>query len=524
MPELFVSNGARAGTVFFLEQSPTIVGRSEKCDPAIPDPWISSQHCRFERRGGTWWVVDLGSRNGTYLDGRQVCEAPLREGARVRLGQTEAIFRRGAPEGAAPEIPRSATTVFFLADAAKAVAGGGAALPRPDLARRQLSVLHAIGRALVEATGFDDSLSQLLRAVATEARAERATLLLMDETGAMVPRVHEPADAPPRLSTTILSAAVRSRAGLLVLDAQHDERFTGSRSIVFAGIRSCACVPIWAENRILGALVLDRGVVEPFDADDLEIVTTAAYQAALAIERARSQERARAADLQRSKLLRHFSPDVAAAILSHEARDEDPLGSSIRDEVTVLFSDIKGFTALADSLPVLDLAEMLREYFCEMTQAVFEEGGTLDKFIGDGLMAVFGAPVPDAAGAEHALRSACRMLERLAALNRRSPPDRQLAVRIGVNTGRVVAGTFGSPERMEYTVIGDTVNVASRLESIAEPGTVYVARSTFERTRSLFAFRELGPRALRGRAAPVEVYRLEPPAGLAPRSARPGTG
>jgi adenylate cyclase len=163
---------------------------------------------------------------------------------------------------------------------------------------------------------------------------------------------------------------------------------------------------------------------------------------------------------------------------------------------------------------VLDLAALLREYFIEMTRAVFEEKGTLDKLIGDGLMAIFGAPVPDPDGAVRAIRCAGLMLDRLAALNRALPADRQLTIRIGVNTGRVAAGTFGSPERMEYTVLGDAVNVASRLESIAEPGTVYVGRGTWERVRASFAFRELGPRALRGRAAPVEVYRLEwPPPG-----------
>jgi adenylate cyclase len=333
----------------------------------------------------------------------------------------------------------------------------------------------------------------------------------MDETGAMVPRVHEPPDAPPRLSMTIVSAAVRSRAGLLVLDAQRDDRFARSESIIFAGIRSCACVPIWAENRILGALVLDRGFVQPFEADDLELVTVAAYQAALAIERERNLQRARAADLERSKLLRHFSPGVADAILAHEGTDEDPLGASIRDEVTVLFSDIQGFTEVTEKLPVLEVAELLRRYFLEMTLAVFEEKGTLDKFIGDGLMAIFGAPVPDAGGAVRAIRCACRMLERLATLNGRLPPDRQLTIRIGVNTGRVAAGSFGSPERMEYTVLGDAVNVAARLESLAEPGTVYVGRSTYERTRAVFAYDELGPRSLRGRAAPVDVFRLEPP-------------
>jgi adenylate cyclase len=511
MPELFVSNGARAGTVFFLEKARSTIGRSARCDLAIPDPWISSRHSRVERREDEWWLVDLGSRNGTYVDGRRVREAALRDDSRVSFGQTEAVFRLAVPDRAALEVRSNATVIRYLSDAATGIGEGGGASTARDPARRQLAVVHAIGRALVEASSLEDSLSHLLRAVASEARAERSALLLMDESGAMVPRAHEPPDAPPRLSMTIVSAAVRSRAGLLILDAQRDDRFSDRKSIVFAGIRSCACVPIWAENRILGALVLDRAVVQPFTADDLDLLTVAAYQAALAIERARNLERARTADLERSKLLRHFSPAVADAILAHEGVDHDPLGASIRDEVTVLFSDIQGFTEVTERLPVLEVADLLRRYFLEMTLAVFEEKGTLDKFIGDGLMAIFGAPVPDASGALHAIRCACRMLERLAALNGRLPADRQLNIRIGVNTGRVAAGTFGSPERMEYTVLGDAVNVASRLESVAEPGTVYVGRTTYERTRASFTYRELGPRSIRGRAAPVEVYRLEPP-------------
>jgi adenylate cyclase len=236
------------------------------------------------------------------------------------------------------------------------------------------------------------------------------------------------------------------------------------------------------------------------------------YQAGLAVERDRNLQRARAADLERSKLLRHFSPAVADAILAQEA-DGDPLRASIRDDVTILFSDVQGFTRLTERLPVLETADLLRAYFVEMTRAVFGERGTLDKLIGDGLMAIFGAPVPDPEGALCAIRCACRMLERLSALNARLPPDRRLAIRIGVNTGRVAAGAFGSPERMEYTVLGDAVNVAARLEAVAEPGTVYVGRSTYERTCAAFDYHALGPRALRGRAAPVEVFRLAPPGG-----------
>jgi adenylate cyclase len=309
----------------------------------------------------------------------------------------------------------------------------------------------------------------------------------------------------------VVAAAARGRAGILTVDAQQDLRFSGSRSIIAQGIRSCLCVPVWADNRILGMLVLDRGFVDPFTADDLELTTLVGYQAALAIERARFLARATRLEDQRKRLLRHFAPEVASDVLSQEQGDGAPLDAQVREDVTVLFADVQGFAGLAERLPPTEIAALLREFFRGMTESIFAEGGTLDKFTGDGVMAVFGAPVPQADGAVRALRCAWRMLQRVEEANLALPADRRFAIRIGVNTGRVIAGTFGSPDRMEFTVLGDPVSVASRLEAMAVPGTICVGRRTAEQARSAFAFQELGPRILRGRSAPVEVLQVTGP-------------
>jgi adenylate cyclase len=308
-----------------------------------------------------------------------------------------------------------------------------------------------------------------------------------------------------------VAAAARGRAGLLTVDAQQDLRFTGSQSVIAQGIRSCLCVPVWADNRILGMLVLDRGFVDPFTADDLELTTVVGYQAALAIERARFLARAVKSEDQRKRLLRHFSPDVAALVMAQEQADRDPLDAQVRDDVTVLFADVQGFAGLTERLAPLELAALLRDFFRSMTDSIFEERGTLDKFIGDGVMAVFGAPMPLPDGATRAVRCAWRMLSRVEEANRSLPPDRRFSIRIGVNTGRVVAGSFGSPDRMEFTVLGDPVNVAARLESMAAPGTIYVGRQTAEQAAGDFAFQELGRRVLRGRSAPVDVLQVTGP-------------
>ncbi len=509
MAELLVVTGVSAGTVFFLTNEETVIGRGETCDAVILDPWISGRHARFERRGDQLWLVDLDSRNGTFLDGRRIHEGELKEGAQVAFGRTVATVRaldRGAHSGTTDP----ALKVRYLSEVEKMVSDGGAP-QSTDPARRQLAALQAIGRALADAAGLEESLAKILTTVAEAVRAEQSSLLLLDEKGTLVPRVHVPRDSPPRISASVIGAAARRRAGLLVTDAQHDDRFTGAQSVFFQGIRSCLCVPIWAENRMLGMLVLDRGVVDPFSEDDLELVTVVAYQAALAIERARLVERARTMDAQRRKLLRHFSPDVANLILSQTELDQDPLAVTVREEATMLFSDVRGFTGITERLPPLELAQLLREYFSEMTKAIFEERGTLDKFMGDGLMAIFGVPVPQPDDALRAVRCATRMLDRLQSLNGRLPEHRRLAIRIGINTGRVVAGNFGTTERLEYTVLGDAVNVAARLESIAEPGTIYVGTNTYERTRGHFAFRTIGARTVKGRTEPIMVYALERP-------------
>jgi len=506
MAELLVVTGVSAGTVFFLMKDPTVIGRSDGCDVIIPDPWISGRHALVERRGDETWLVDLDSRNGTFVGGRRIREARVADGAEVSFGRTAGTIR-GAHRTTAPAgpIPPGAEAVRYLADVEREVS---APTTDGDPVRRQLAALQAIGRALVDPAGLDDCLSRILTTVAEAVRAERSSRLLLDEKGALVPRAHCPADSPPRISGSVVAAATASRAGLLVTDAQQDERFSGAHSVFFQGIRSCMSVPIWAENRMLGMLVLDRGVVEPFTEDDLELVTVVAYQAALAVERARLAERARTVDAQRRKLLRHFSPDVAGLILSQTEMDQDPLAVTVREEATMLFSDVRGFTGLTERLPPLQLAQLLREYLSEMTKAIFEDRGTLDKFMGDGLMAIFGVPVPHPDDPVRAVRCAVRMLERLAGLNARLPADRRLTVRIGVNTGRVVAGNFGTPERLEYTVLGDAVNVAARLESIAEPGTICVGPATYERTKAQFSFRPLGPRTVKGRTAPVQVYQV----------------
>ncbi len=530
MSELFVVNGICGGTVFFLPDVPTVLGRSAECQVQIADPWISSMHAMFEKRGKELWLVDLESRNGTWVNDQKVREAPVAPGYRLRFGKTEVELREGmTPRPLAPLLSQSGTVVRYLADMqAEAHADEGEPLQRRDTdpasrkatgrgpgSRRQLAVLNDLGRALVDAPDLDAALARILHVLATAVRAERSTVLLTDESGAMSPRATEPAGAPPRISETVVAAAAKGRAGLLTLDAQQDLRFTASQSVVAEGIRSCLCVPVWADNRILGMLVLDRGHVDPFTADDLELTTLVGYQAALVIERERFLARAGALEQRSRELLRHFPADVATAVLAQAQSGADPLEPSLRDDVTVLAVGFPGLAALPGRLQPGAAALRVGEVLATVAGAVFEEHGVLDRVGPGGIVALFGAPLPVADAATRALRAAWRALEILEAANRELPPDRRVALRAGVASGTVMAGILGPPGRSQFSATGEPVAAAGRLEALAPPGTVYATRETSLQAAGSFAFQELGRRVVADDGPAVEVLQVTGPSDAA---------
>jgi len=212
----------------------------------------------------------------------------------------------------------------------------------------------------------------------------------------------------------------------------------------------------------------------------------------------------------RARLQRYHSPAVIEAVLGEAERGDREV--ALR-ETTILFADIVGFTPRCESLPPGEVAAFLNQFFSLAADAIFEHGGTLDKFIGDEVMAFFGAPLPQADHAERAVRSARTLLRSLGRWNeqRRAEGLEPVQVRVALNSGPVVVGDIGSARRVDYTVLGNTVNVAARLEEYAsEPGQIVIGETTHAAVAHLFATEHVGDITLPGLSRAIAVYRVVP--------------
>jgi adenylate cyclase len=311
------------------------------------------------------------------------------------------------------------------------------------------------------------------------------------------------------IGRTITRKVMKERVALLSQDAAADEQFAGVDSIVSQGVRSTICAPMVAESGVHGALYADR--LDPFSAfrpDDLELISAVASQTAIAVENARAHERLAREEVARANYGRFLPEYVVKQIL--ENPDSFKLGG-VMQTITVLFADIRGFTRISEHASPEKIVQLLNKYFSAMTDIIFAHGGTLDKYLGDGLMALFGAPTATPKDAGNALSAAVAMQRRLMGINEelRAEGFAEIGVGMGLHTGEVTVGYIGSERRSEYTAIGDAVNTASRLESNALAGQILISDSTAKAAHSRYQLKPRDPISVKNREQPVPLFEVE---------------
>src|SRR5262250_151071 len=502
----------------------TSLGRHPANTLRLADREVSKEHAAIEKVGNGFLIKDLGSSNGTYVNGRRVRELRLKDGDEIALGNSRLVFHSGdvLTSSGSPGV-----TVLASAQAAPAFL---AQLDQPAVeetefrpaeqlkdpgALRQdyekLRIAHEFHRQVGLEREQKSLLDKILAVSFQLLAADHGVIFLVNDQGELVAQaVHHRTgnDEEVVLSDTVLKRVLETRQAVLTADAILDSRFSSSESIVAQGIRSAMAVPLLAKGALKGVLFLDtRERTNAFSEKDLKILSGIASQAAIALENAELARKIEAEAVTRAELSRFLSPAVAEMVVKGQV---ELLRAGRLAEVSVLFADIRGFTSMAESESPQETVSMLNSFFTAMANVIFRNEGNLDKFIGDCVMAVWGSPSSHPDDPARALRAALEMQAEMEGLNQqRVASGRQpISIGIGVNTGQAVVGYMGSKDRHEYTAIGDSVNTAARLCGVAKPNEVLAADTTVSQAGPGFHVEAMPLAHVRGKERAVQTFRV----------------
>ncbi len=516
-----------------------VVGRAVTSDVPIYDPTISRKHAEVALADSGVRVKDLGSSNGTFLNGARVTEAVAAENDVITFGKVAYRVKAVSAPAPRPQVvpsfntPRPGTGAGGGTIVRQLPVGNSGGVPAivdvspsgsshlkvtaqsaEERREKKLSLLLEISKELSKQQELDRLLDKVVDFTFQIMNVDRVSILLLEgASNELVPRVSKSrtsgSGAAKHVPQSIARKAVEERVAILSDNAAADERFKG-KSILIQSVRSAMCTPLMGtDQKVLGILYVDNlTATHSFADEDLEFLIAFGSLAAVGIENSRRSEQLRREALVLSNFQRYFAPNLAAQIAQQEGAVQ--LGGQKRP-VVIFFSDIRGFTPMSELMGPDAIATLLTEYFTEMVEIVFEHSGTLDKFMGDAIMALWGAPIAHADDADRAMRCAVDQLVALEKLNAKwkSEGRQELKIGIGINFGEVFAGNIGSDRRLEYTVIGDAVNVASRLCSSAGGNEILLSDTFYEALKKPPKVELLEPITVKGKTKKVPVYRVK---------------
>ena len=472
------------------------IGRHPDNTLQILDRIVSKEHAQVLRQpDGRYLFRDLGSLNGSFLHGERVHEHILREGDEIMLGSTALTFHEKSAQDSllqkvtiAPSVTEALIRQKIQAPSASTEFLPEREIDDVEVLRRdyeKLRLANELGRSIGLEVNLDILLEQIIMKAFELIPADRGVILLMED-GVPAPKIAKTRDGKNEqivLSKSILAEVVTNKASVLSSDATMDSRFSAAHSVIMQGIRSTMTVPLLHRDELLGIMHLDSMIAtNAFTEKDLQIFGGIASQAAVAIHNSELARKIEHEAKTRAQFQRLLSPNLVDQVVQGKLQLEK--GGAL-SEITLLFSDIRGFTSMSESREPQEIVRMLNEYFELMVDVIFKYEGTLDKFVGDEVIALFGAPVAMQNAEFKAVQCALDMMRVLSEWNRMRAAEGQneINIGIGINTGMVVTGAIGSSRALQYTAIGDAVNTASRLCSVAQAGQIILSEATYRKVQ-----------------------------------------
>ncbi len=489
----------KEGRRYTFTEGEVTIGRAAGNDMVLRDSTVSRRHAKIYRQADGWYIEDLGSRNGTFLNGQ-----PLKKPAKLMSGDELTLGNRYIKVIEVSSPLRMEDTVIDT-EFQEEFSGLDT-----EKWKRIMHGIEQLSKEILLSPSDERLLSRVAEVARVALGAERAVVVVREgkEDRVIASSVESGAEGDVSLSRSILKRAIEEKVGVLTSDALSDSRFYGEKSVVMMGIRSAACVPIWKGDKVLGAIYVDSSLAKKVQTrEDLEVLTVLGNYVGIILEQRKLFSELQTQRRQRERLERYHSPAVIRRILSESSDISLAPGRFFHAFGTVLFADIVGFSSMMESGSADEVGKFLNNFLSAMTDIVFEYEGTLDKYIGDGVMAVFGVPFAMDDHARRALFVAHKMQRESRKFLWKGKP---VKIRIGVNSGPMIAGHFGSEKRLEFTVLGHSVNLASRLQSeVAAPDEIAVGKSTVELAGEGFVFETKGKFKVKGIKEEIEAFLLK---------------
>ncbi|MBI3653375.1 MAG: FHA domain-containing protein [Acidobacteria bacterium] len=532
--KLLVTNMASGREFHFdLVRPETHIGRAvENNDLILNDEKISRWHALLRRVGNTHLLIDLNSANGTFVNGKQIKEHLLADKDTISVGSYSLFYYQETISSIQVQDIKLGHTIVmrtpseYMSSLSGPLVADLSALNTKDELLSELTTLKKKAETLVNIFELNKLLSsvfslenifeKLSEMIFRLTPADRFIVLLKhsfsDELQPFMSKFREEEDqqsgANISISKTVLDTVLKDRVSLLSSDAQADSRLAMAHSIILDRIHSIICAPLLSQDAVLGVIYLDcHNQLQLLEAADMELLNALAATVSMAIDNATTHKQLVKEALARETYGRFMPEHVVNEILANPGAFS--LGGT-NQEVTVLFSDIRGFTSIAETMPPETLIQLLNKYFSSVTPLIFKHHGLLDKYMGDGMMALFGVPQPQDDAALNAVTAAVEMIRQVQRLNNDLKNDGlpEISIGIGINTGKATVGYIGSEQRTDYSAVGDAVNLAARLEKQAQASQIVISETTLKNMGSVYPVRFLDEREIKGKKDPVRLYEV----------------